>query len=183
MGARPAGLPHHVEHAGPPSIPALPAKPAPDLPLTVPGPADEDAYVPAPALARLGPRPTIRRPDRNEHRLLRGAPTPAASAVDLRVLPETARTLRFRDPPARHPGRPRPVRAHQARAGWAHVAVHPAVRGREERGGGGDAAPGAEGPKCPEPDLNRYAREGQRGLSSPCLHSTIRASWGAAYAV
>ncbi|MFD9177472.1 GrpB family protein [Streptomyces diastaticus] len=75
MGARPAGLPHHVEHAGPPSIPALPAKPAPDLPLTVPGPADEDAYVPAPALARLGPRPTIRRPDRNEHRLLRGAPT------------------------------------------------------------------------------------------------------------
>lgn len=28
---------------------------------------------------------------------------------------------------------------------------------------------------CPEPDSNRYAREGQRGLSSPCLHSTIRA--------
>lgn len=31
---------------------------------------------------------------------------------------------------------------------------------------------------CPEPDLNRYAREGQRGLSSPCLHSTIRAGQG-----
>lgn len=31
---------------------------------------------------------------------------------------------------------------------------------------------------CPEPDLNRYAREGQRGLSSPCLHSTIRAGHG-----
>ncbi len=30
--------------------------------------------------------------------------------------------------------------------------------------------------RCPEPDLNRYAREGQRGLSSPCLHSTIRAA-------
>ena len=29
--------------------------------------------------------------------------------------------------------------------------------------------------KCPEPDLNRYAPEGQRGLSSPCLLSTIRA--------
>ncbi len=28
---------------------------------------------------------------------------------------------------------------------------------------------------CPEPDSNRYAREGQRGLSSPCLRSTIRA--------
>ena len=28
---------------------------------------------------------------------------------------------------------------------------------------------------CPEPDLNRHALEGQRGLSSPCLHSTIRA--------
>lgn len=32
--------------------------------------------------------------------------------------------------------------------------------------------------RCPEPDLNRYAREGQRGLSSPCLHSTIRAGHG-----
>lgn len=29
--------------------------------------------------------------------------------------------------------------------------------------------------RCPEPDLNRHAPEGQRGLSSPCLHSTIRA--------
>jgi hypothetical protein len=32
-----------------------------------------------------------------------------------------------------------------------------------------------QGTLYPEPDLNRYAREGQRGLSSPCLHSTIRA--------
>lgn len=28
---------------------------------------------------------------------------------------------------------------------------------------------------CPEPDSNRHAPEGQRGLSSPCLRSTIRA--------
>lgn len=34
--------------------------------------------------------------------------------------------------------------------------------------------------RCPEPDLNRYAPEGQRGLSSPCLHSTIRAGHGSA---
>ncbi len=29
--------------------------------------------------------------------------------------------------------------------------------------------------ECPEPDSNRHAPEGQRGLSSPCLRSTIRA--------
>lgn len=28
---------------------------------------------------------------------------------------------------------------------------------------------------CPEPDLNRHGPQGQRGLSSSCLHSTIRA--------
>lgn len=46
-----------------------------------------------------------------------------------------------------------------------------APEGRSRRSCGGEK-------KCPEPDSNRYARKGQRGLSSPCLHSTIRAGRG-----
>lgn len=82
------------------SVPGLPAKPVLDVLLTVPDPADEDAYVPA--LAPLGLRLTIREPGWYAHRLLRGTPGhPAADAVNLHVFPEdcpeTARMLRFRD--------------------------------------------------------------------------------------
>lgn len=100
IGERLAALAHRVDHAGSTSVPGLPAKPVLDLVLTVPHPADEDAYVPA--LAPLGLRLTLREPDWYAHRLLRGTPGhPAADAVNLHVFPEgcpeTARMLRFRD--------------------------------------------------------------------------------------
>ncbi|NVI30624.1 MULTISPECIES: GrpB family protein [Streptomyces] len=100
IGERLTPLPHRLDHAGSTSVPGLPAKPVLDLVLTVPDPADEDAYVPA--LAPLGLRLTIREPDWYAHRLLRGtAGHPAADAVNLHVFPEgcpeTARMLRFRD--------------------------------------------------------------------------------------
>ncbi|MGA5427774.1 GrpB family protein [Streptomyces koyangensis] len=100
IGERLAPLPHRVDHAGSTSVPGLPAKPVLDLVLTVPDPAEEDAYVPA--LAPLGLHLTIREPDWYAHRLLRGTPGhPAADAVNLHVFPEdcpeTARMLRFRD--------------------------------------------------------------------------------------
>ncbi|MEQ4194808.1 GrpB family protein [Streptomyces sp. YIM 103828] len=100
IGERLTPLPHRLDHAGSTSVPGLPAKPVLDLVLTVPDPADEDAYVPA--LAPLGLRLTIREPDWYAHRLLRGAAGhPAADTVNLHVFPEdcpeTERMLRFRD--------------------------------------------------------------------------------------
>ncbi len=68
-----------------------------------------------------------------------------------------------------------------SRRGEGRTRCVPAVFPRHERGMGPSACrEGCRCGRCPEPDLNRYAREGQRGLSSPCLHSTIRAGHGAA---
>lgn len=62
-----------------------------------------------------------------------------------------------------------PLRSQGHSKGWRQGRMLAGQRGRRGR--------------CPEPDLNRYAREGQRGLSSPCLHSTIRAGHGPRYCV
>ncbi len=84
-----------VEHVGSTSVPGLAAKPVLDLVLTVPDPADEDAYVPA--LEALGYTLHLREPAWHEHRLLKHTDP----AVNLHVFGEGAeeagRMVAFRD--------------------------------------------------------------------------------------
>jgi len=58
-----------IEHVGSTAVPGLAAKPVLDIDLVVPGPADEDSYVPA--LESIGFVLRIREPAWEQHRMLR----------------------------------------------------------------------------------------------------------------
>lgn len=77
----------------------------------------------------------------------------------------------------RRPDEERPEAATRGGGGGGAAGDGGRGRGRHVTGRAASRPPSAKW--CPEPDSNRYAPEGQRGLSSPCLHSTIRA-WRAA---
>ena len=120
-----------LEHVGSTSIPGIPAKPIIDILLAVADSSDEDAYVPA--LARQGYRLHIREPDWEQHRLLKGGPSPA---VNLHVFtagsPEIRRMLAFRDRCRAAPEeRQLYLETKQALAGqvWRHVQHYANAKG------------------------------------------------------
>ncbi len=79
-------------------------------------------------------------------------------------------------------GRPRRDARRRRRPEGGTAPLHLVAKGRENRTAGAPRGRPrrscvvrcGQSVSCPEPDLNRHGL-GQRGLSSPCLHSTIRA--------
>ncbi len=84
-----------LEHVGSTSVPGLAAKPLIDMTMAVADSADEDAYVPD--LEAAGYRLTIREPDWNEHRLLKGPDINVNLHVFSQGCAEIGRMLAFRD--------------------------------------------------------------------------------------
>ena len=84
-----------LEHVGSTSVPGLAAKPVVDMTMVVADSSDEEAYVPA--LEAVGYRLTIREPDWNEHRLLKGPDTNVNLHVFSDGCEEVGRMLAFRD--------------------------------------------------------------------------------------
>jgi GrpB-like predicted nucleotidyltransferase (UPF0157 family) len=83
-----------LEHVGSTSVPGLAAKPVVDMTMVVADSADEGAYVPD--LEAAGYRLTIREPDWNEHRLLKGPDTNVNLHVFSDGCAEVGRMLAFR---------------------------------------------------------------------------------------
>jgi hypothetical protein len=129
-----------IHHVGSTAVRGLAAKPLIDVNLVVPDTTDEAAYVPP--LEAIGYELRIREPDWYEHRLLRGFEPP----VNLHVF-NRLRGSRPDAPPARlapHTrGRPRALRAREARARVEGVEVCSELRGREERSRAADPRAGA----------------------------------------
>ncbi|MFD0776585.1 GrpB family protein [Streptomonospora algeriensis] len=84
-----------VEHVGSTAVPGLCAKPCVDVLLTVPHPADEDAYLPP--LERAGYALAHREPEAEEHRMLRGPDVNTNVHVYGPKAAEAERLLLFRD--------------------------------------------------------------------------------------
>ena len=89
------GRARRVEHVGSTSVPGLAAKPVIDIVLTVPGSADEPAYVPQ--LEAAGYVLRIREPEWFEHRVFKGPDTNVNLHVFTDGSPEVERMVAFRD--------------------------------------------------------------------------------------
>jgi GrpB-like predicted nucleotidyltransferase (UPF0157 family) len=90
-----------LEHVGSTSVPGLAAKPIIDILLEVPDSDDEDTYLPA--LEAAGYRLTIREPDWEKHRLLKGPDTNINLHVHSPGNGQTERYLLFRNRMRAHP--------------------------------------------------------------------------------
>nr|WP_255430161.1 GrpB family protein [Streptomonospora sp. PA3] len=84
-----------IEHVGSTAVPGLCAKPCIDVLLTVPDPADEDAYLPP--LERAGYALWHREPDLEGHRVLRGPDVNTNVHLYGPGAAEAERLLLFRD--------------------------------------------------------------------------------------